>query len=248
MALAVTLLGTANWATTNNTNFTVTATPAVNDLIVIVGGFTGNVATPTFSDDNSAGAYTVITSAMKATSADEFYIAIRNALIASAVSTIFTITRSGGTTGGGLSVLKVTGMTLTGSSAARGNGKQENQAAGGTPAPVLSLTPLTGNAVISAVFNATNPAGTTIPASFTDRNNSGYNTPATGERTASRDSGQTNATITWGGTSASAFASLAIELDSSVPTTGLPPYANTLGLDHITLAWPRSNPVQTRRS
>ena len=217
---AVTLLGTATFTTASGTK-TVTATPAVGDLIVIVVANTGSTSSVNPTDNNSSGTYTLINSAVKATSADTMRVYVRTALITSATSTVFTHA-PGTTSGGGLAVFKITGMTRTGSSAVRGSGIQSNQGAATTPAPVLSSTPRTTNAILTAVFNATNPAGTTIPSTYTDRGNLGYNTPATGLRLASKDSGVTNATITWGGTSASAFASLAIELDASTihDTTG----------------------------
>lgn len=193
----------------------VSGTPAVGDLIVLVTGHTGYTAATAPTDNNAGGGgtYTNVVSALKATSADRADIWVRSALMTSATSTTFTH-NAAGSTGGGILVFKVTGMDRAGTAAIKSSGSQANQASG-TPAPVLSATPLTGNPVISAVFNATNPAGTTIPSSFTDRSNTGYATPTAGIRGVSRDSGQTNATITWGGASASAFASVAVELDTS---------------------------------
>ena len=87
---AVTLLGTATWNTTSGTK-TVTATPAVGDLIVIVtanSGSTGTGFAPT--DNNSSGTYTLVNTSVKATSADTMQMWVRNALITSATSTVFT--------------------------------------------------------------------------------------------------------------------------------------------------------------
>ena len=217
---AVTLLGTATFTTASGTK-TVTATPAVGDLIVIVVAHSGSTSSVAPTDNNSSGTYTLINSAVKATSADTMRVYVRNSLIASAASTVFTHA-PGTTSGGGLAVLKITGMTRVGSAAVRGSGIQSNQAAATTPAPVLSLTPLTVNAIITAVFNATSPANTTVPSGYTSLMNLGYSTPTTGLRVASDDSGITNATVTWGGTSATIFASLALELDTSTThdTTG----------------------------
>lgn len=211
---AVTLL--ASVFTTTAGNKSIAGTPAVGDLILLVTAHTGYTGTTAPTDNNAdgLGAYTNVTNCLKATSADKMDLWVRNALVGSATSTTFSHNVAVGT-GGGILVLKATGMIRSGSAAIRGSGNQANQATTTTPAPVLSATPLTGNPTISAVFNATNPAGTTIPASFTDRANLGYATPTTGIRGVSRDSGQTTATITWGGTSASAFCSLAAELDTS---------------------------------
>lgn len=209
---AVTKLGTETWNTTSGTK-TVTATPAVNDLIVIVFGHSGNTADPGLSDDQS-GTYTIVEDELTDTSASRFGIAIRNSLVSSAVSTVFT-TAPGTTTGGGLVVLKVTGMTFTGGSADRQVGRQAFTTAATPTVPMDSGAILTGNAVIGAVYNQTNPAGLTPPGSFTERSDNGFNTPSRGLETASRDSGETGSTITWGSASASSFAAVVVELDTS---------------------------------
>jgi hypothetical protein len=158
MALAVTLLGTATFTTASGTK-TVVATPAVGDLIVIVTGHSGNTSAATPTDDNSSGAYTRITSALAQAGVDTLGIHIRTALIGAAVSTTFTHA-PGTSTGGGLAVFKVTGMQKTGASAARASAKQDNQASGGTPTPVLAQAALTTNALIAAVTQRHQPGDT----------------------------------------------------------------------------------------
>lgn len=210
---AVTLLGSATFTTTSGTK-TVTATPAVGDLIIIITAHTGNTSTTAPTDDNNAGRYTLINTAVKNTSADTMKAWIRNDFIRAASSTIFTHA-PGTSTGGGLAVLKVTGMLRCGiTGGARQSAIQSNQGAA-TPAPAFSTAALTGNACIGAVFNATSPATMTAPASWTERNDSGYSTPTTGLETASRDSGETGTTITWGSASGSAFCSLILELNTT---------------------------------
>jgi hypothetical protein len=223
VAATVSILGTATFNTNSGTK-TVTATPAVGDLIVIVtanSGSTGTTFAPTDNNSGGAGTYTLINTAVKATSADTMQIWVRTALITSATSTVFT-QAPGTTTGGGLVVLDVQGMDKTGATAVVRSAIQSNQAAGGTPAPVLGATPSSLNAIIGAVFNATNPATMTQRSGYSEIADLGYNTPATGLEVMSRNSGETSATITWGSTSASAFASIAIELDTRVThaTTG----------------------------
>jgi hypothetical protein len=63
------------------------------------------------------------------------------------------------------------------------------------------------------------PRGT--PA-YTERADVGYSTPTTGLEVMSIDSGETGTSIAWGGTSGSAFCSLAIELALNVPPTVAP--------------------------
>jgi hypothetical protein len=223
VAATVSILGTATFNTTSGTK-TVTATPAVGDLIVIVtanSGSTTTTAAPTDNNSGGAGTYTLVNTAVKATSADTMQIWVRTALITSATSTVFT-QAPGTTTGGGLVVLDIQGMDKTGATAIVRSAIQSNQAAGGTPAPVLGAVPSSTNPIIGAVFNATNPAGMTQRASYSEIVDTGYNTPATGLEVMSRNSGETSATITWGSTSASAFASIAVELNALVThaTTG----------------------------
>lgn len=216
---AVTLLGTATFNTTSGTK-TVTATPAVGDLIVIVTAHSGNTSTAAPTDNNSSGTYTLVNTAVKATSADTMKVWVRNALITSATSTVFTHA-PGTSTGGGLAVLKITGMSLTGSSAIVRSAIQSNIASG-TPAPVLAATPGINNAIITAVFNATSPAGVTQRTGYTRSVNLGYATPTTGLAVAHDDAGETSATITWGSSSATAFCSIAVEINAAVThgTTG----------------------------
>jgi hypothetical protein len=216
VSLAVTLLGSATFTTASGTK-TVVATPAVGDLIVIVTAHSGNVADTTPTDDNSSGAYTRIDGALKAASVDKLNIFIRNTLIGAASSTTFTHA-PGASTGGGMAVFKVTGMQKTGAAAAKRTAKQENQASG-TPAPVFGAAPLTTNAVIGAVFNGANAATMTPRANFTELCDVGYNTPASGLETMSRDSGETATTQTWGSSSATAFSAIVLELDADKTLT-----------------------------
>lgn len=240
---SVALLGTATFNTSTGTK-TVVATPAVGDLIVIVTAHTGNTSTATPTDNNpgGTGAYTTIVNSKKATNADTMMIHIRTALITNAGSTTFTHA-PGSSSGGGLAVFAVKGMTKVGAAAARSNGKQENQAASGTPAPVLSNTPLVTNAIISAVFNSTTPA-VVQRTGYTEPVDATYNTPTTGLEVMIRDYDETTATLTYGGTSATAFCSAAIELDVGNPPG--PDYpSRVLGESSLQSYWRMNEPTGT---
>jgi hypothetical protein len=78
------------------------------------------------------------------------------------------------------------------------------------PAPFL-----TGNPGIGYVHNASNPAGITPRTNWTERMDSGYATPVAGIEVMSRNNGETGSTISWGGTSLTAFSAGVIELDAS---------------------------------
>jgi len=203
------------WNTTADSK-TVTATPAVGDLIVVVASSSGLAGgTTAVTDDNSSGTYTQVDSDRTGFSTTGVLtVWVRDQLIAAASSTIFTIAQVGSSGGGGV-VYRVAGMRSVGAAAVRGNGGQSTGTAGTTPAPVLSVTPLLDNPIITAVSNGTNGGGVTYRATYADNGPAGYNTPATGLECGFVNSGETTATITWGGTSASAFASVAIELDAS---------------------------------
>lgn len=219
MAITVSLLGTPTFNTTSGTK-TVTATPAVGDLIIIITAHSGNTSAAAPTDNQTGGTYTLVNSAVKATSADTMRVWVRNNLITSATSTVFTHA-PGTTTGGGLVVIDCQGMDKAGSSAIVQSAIRSNQAAG-TPAPVFGTAPNSQNAIIGAVFNASNPAALTPRTNFTELYDSGYNTPATGLEVMSDNSGETSATITWGSSSATAYAAIVVELEASVThaTTG----------------------------
>jgi hypothetical protein len=197
---------------TNAGNKTVVAVPAIDDLIVIVCANTGRTTGqfPTVTDNNSSGVYERLAlNPTKASSADSMWIFVRTRLVPAASSTTFTMTQTGDS-GGGLQVFKVTNMNIVGAGAIRGAGEQDNQSTGTTPAPVLlrrigtsfsgTQVALTANSLISAVFNATSPAGTTPRSSpaWTGSGNGGYSTPTAGLRTAFINTGETASTLTWG--------------------------------------------------
>jgi hypothetical protein len=223
----VALLGTPTFNTTGG-NTTVVATPTAGDLIVIVAatsGLAGGTTSVTDNNSDGRGTYVQVDSDRTGFSTTGVLtVWVRNALVGSATSTTFTANQAT-STGGGLVVLRVTGMSIVGLSAVRrigvasyNTGGQSSGTAATTPAPVLAATPLTANPIITAVANGTNSATTVVQrAGYTEDFDNGYNTPATGLEVSHLNSGETSATITYGGTTASTFASFAIELDTSVP-------------------------------
>lgn len=212
MSVRITSAG-ATWNTTAG-NKTVTATPAVDDLIVVIAASSGLAGgTTAVTDDNSSGTYTQVDSDRTGFSTTGVLtVWVRTALIPAASSTIFSAAQAG-STGGGLSVLRVSMMNLTGAAAVRSNGGQSTIASG-TPAPVLSQIPLALNPIITAVASGTNGGGTSVRTGYTDVSIAGYNTPATGLDVCYLESGENQDTITWGGAAPSQFASVAIELNT----------------------------------
>lgn len=204
------------------------ATPAVGDLIVIIAASSGLAGgTTAVSDNNSDGRGTYVQVDQDRTgfsTTGVLTVWVRNAAIGSATATTFTALQNG-SSGGGLSILRVSGMSIVGLSAVRriglatyNTGGQSTGTAATTPAPVLGATPLTANVIISAVCNAATATGVVVQrATYTEDFDNGYSTPGTGLEVNHLNSGETSATITYGGASATAFASVAIELDVSVP-------------------------------
>ena len=208
----VTLLGTATWSTAAGDK-TVTATPTLNDLIVVVSAGSGLDSVPVVTD-NQSGTYTTVEQGSGTfANTNGICIAIRNALVASAVSTIYTSGQTG-SSGGGLAVYRVSGMTRTGASANRGSGGTD-AGTGITPTATLDQAALTGNALVGGLMNNTSPAGLTPPAGFTEDADLGYATPTSGFEVVNRDSGETGSVITWGSNSATNWWTAMVELDTS---------------------------------
>jgi hypothetical protein len=209
------------WNTTAG-NKTVTATPAVNDLIVVVHGMSGWAAADnsTITDNNSGGGgtYTRIGTASVPMSqgggtAGALWISIRNSLISSASSTIFTCTNSGDT-GGGLTVLRFSGMTRTGALAIR-QSKGEDNATENPPTITFPVAALTGNPIILAVMGEDNPAGVTPPTGFTEADDTGWATPTAGIEVCWDDSGNTASLYAWSGGALTDHNEVGVELNTT---------------------------------
>lgn len=214
---AVTLLG-STFNTTSGTH-TVVATPAVGDMIIIIvasTSYSGGVA-PT--DNNSSGTYTG-TSDTQGPNTGRINIYARNSLVSSATSTTFTHA-PGTTTGGGLAVYSVSGMTNTGASAFRQSGSDSNGTAGQTPTPLMTgaLIPLSGNPVITGLYNGSSPDGVTKRTGHTDDVVTNYATPTTGIHFTHILTGETTYSIAWGSTSATSWGAIAAEIAVALAPT-----------------------------
>jgi hypothetical protein len=225
----------ATWNTTAG-NKGVAPTPAVGELIIAFVGEAGLTSGYGVTDNQAGGTYTQIgTIALNNASADSIGVWIRDNLVASAVSHSINTTGATASTGGGIAALRVSGMTRAGLAAVRRVagvlqfGKQENQAAG-TPAPAFPAAADPGSVVLGAVLTASSGTTQTVePAGWTERHDLGFITPTTGLEVATRDSGETGTTITWGGPTASSFASIIIELDVSEAIVWAPPARLPIG-------------------
>lgn len=198
-------------------------TPAVGDLLVgmvVASGTTAN--TPTLTANSGAITFKMVAAAPLAASVDRAYLFVADQLVPSAVSMTATFTcTQDAATGAVVFVASVSGMARTGLAAIRQLELAMNVAAG-TPALSFPASCLTGNPTIGLIGNATNPAGLTAPTGWTENaaGDTGYTIPTTGAEYVYRDSGFTGTTVTWGSASASAYAGIIVELDTSaVPAT-----------------------------
>lgn len=224
--MAACSLAVKSQSTTDGTSFATGAwTPAANDLLLAFVVASGTVATGSFS--TSAGTtFTKVTSALKNTSADTIYCFIANALSSASSQTATFDCTGDSATGACITVIAISGMTRTGASAIKQSKVISNHASA-TPAITFDTSALTGNPTLGVIGNATQPPGLTPPTSWTEINDDGYLTPATGIETVSRNSGFTGTTITWGSSSGTAWGGIIVELDASAISTAI---ANSLML------------------
>lgn len=206
-----------------------------NDLLIAFCAHSGITTSHVVTDDGAGpdvGSWSQIISALNNTSLDTLSIWVRNQLIqrGSGASNMVVTTTPSSSTGGGITVIQVAGMRRAGLAAVRAiagvlqTAKQENQAAG-TPAPVFPAAPLATNPILGFILDATNGSANALPRSspaYTEQVDSGYNTPTTGEEIMTLISGESSATITWGGATPSGFASAVVELDASDPNVYVP--------------------------
>lgn len=215
---AVSLLG-STFTTTAGAK-SVTASPAVGDLILILVQVSGDSTHSTPTDNNSSGTYTPIGTQL---SVDGRYgqLYIRNSLISSAVSTIFTRETPGSDTGGGLAVIKVTGMSKVGSAAVRQTKQNSQEGTGASPATgtwtssKLTTNPIVGCLILSAAASASPTIG------YTELLDTVYLTPDVGIEVQKKDSGDTTNTMTWNFnvTTGRFYGAVGVELDASSSAT-----------------------------
>lgn len=212
--MASTTAVTATTSTSATTSYASGAfTPAANDLLVVFVSAPGTVVTtPSLTDSQSLG-FTLVQFTRKATSADSLYVFVANALAANSSMTVTFDCTGDAASGCIIQPYRISGMARVGLAAIRQTQTQLNQAATGTPAPAFAAACLTGNVTLGVVANASNPAGLTPPTSWTEDTDTGIT--GQGLEAVHRDSGFTGTTVTWGSTSATAFASIIIELDTA---------------------------------
>lgn len=229
------------WNTTAG-NKTVVATPALNDLIVVIHGMSGwasgDDSVVTDNNAGGGGTYHRIGTATAPMSqgggtAGALWISIRNALISSATSTTFTVTNTGDT-GGGLTVLRFSGMSRVGSQAVKQSVGEDNQTEN-PPTITFGATTGTNNPVILACFGEDNPASLTPPTGFTEAEDTGYATPTSGVQICWDDAGNTATLFSWSGGALIDHNEVGLELDTTAAPTAF--LKDLIGAGII--PWPR---------
>lgn len=203
--------------TNSGTKTLSTGTLVLNDLLVVVTIQSGSNVEQAPTDNNSDGKGTYSLAASITWSTDKVVqVWVRNALIGNTTSCTVSHT-PGVTTGGGVSLLRISGMSRSGISAVRQRGSAIGNSAT-TPTVGLGSAILTENPVVGSVGYNIGGSGVTAPSGWSENVDSGYATPTTGLEIASRASGETNSSIAWGATVGAGYGVLAVELDTSAPT------------------------------
>jgi hypothetical protein len=198
-------------ATSGTVDRSLTFTPAVGDALIAFAAVSQNSnASPTLTD-NQGGTWTVVATALKGSSSDILLAAVRNTAVASAVSHTLTF-GTGSNTAAALAVVAVSGALSFGANLVRQSASTANQTSATTPSVTFSSSVLTGNMTIVALFDTANPATATPPTGWTERADIGQSTPNTGLEVATRDSGFTSTTVTWGAAVASNWSAIGLEL------------------------------------
>lgn len=201
-------------------------TPAAGELLGVFVTTSATIAGGTMIDSQGLG-FSLVCKALKATSLDTLYFFVANKLAAASSMTVTFECTGDAATSANIQVWGISSMTRTGYDAVRQFKVTNNGAAAGTPAATFDASCLTGNPTLGVVGNASNPAAMTPPTNWTEQNDTGIDTPNTGSEYVSRDSGFTGTTITWGGTSATAFGVIIAEMDTSA--VGAEPQFKSLG-------------------
>lgn len=195
--------------------------PVNNDLLVVLIVVSGSVPDGTATVTTTGQSITFTRggeASFNSANYVGFYVANSFATTTSMTLT-FTCTSDPGT-GVALFVNGVSGMSRTGASAIR----QSDSNVGGvgtTPSSTLPAVALTGNPVLVVVgVNGVNPAALTAPTSWNEQADVGWTTPTFGAEYATRDSGFTGTSITYGATVAGVWGSWGFELDASAAPGG----------------------------
>ena len=219
--------GAAGGGTTGTTDRTVTMTPAVGDHVLVFCSVGGNTqSAPTMSDNNADGiGYTLLAAlAWGSASGNRLFAFVRNGLMVNTTSTIITLDTDTNDAAH-MWVHQASGAVRAGADSIRQIATIENGAAAGTPAVTFASSHLTHDLNVCAVASANSM---TPPTSWTEQVDQSQTVPTTFIEGCTRQTGFTGTTVTWGSTSASTFAAIAVEFSDVGPIAGDVAVAATL--------------------
>jgi len=210
--MATVTLGVTTVSTSNATSYAAGAfTPSAGDVLIALISSSDTVHTSWTNGgsvtDDQGGVWDKIVSRSYSSSAHSMSAWLRRGK-AAAASTIVTFDCTGdAASGAAITVFRIASAEPIVRGYAHASG-----AASSTPSVTMPQAVLTGNPVVGVVGNNTNPAGITEPASWTESSDTGYTGPTSGHEACFRNSGETNTTISWGSTSASAHGEIVVEI------------------------------------
>lgn len=216
MATCTFAVGTADSGGTPNTSGAFT--PALNDLLIVLGYGSSTVENPAQLTSSIGGfTFSQIAYGTRSGGGDSLYVFASDALVSSAISQTVTLDMAGDpAVGTAIFVYRVSDMSLTGTSALR---QFDTNFGGSATLPRIDFASaaLTGNPTLVILGNVTNPAGITPPTNWTAPGGGdiGYETPTSGAAVAHRDNGFTSTGVPWGANSATAWGTIGVELDAS---------------------------------
>ena len=189
------------------------AATAGDGILVFVNAVGNTNLAPTCKDD-SGGTYTLIGTAQYNTNGSTSSLFQRDQPVLVSGTITITVT-TGSSTSSGFCVAPLRGWGKWSSAIIKQFGTQANGAAAGTPAPALGVAASGTNLVLSFIANLSNPAGVTDPSGFSRAQNTGNATGPLGMELDWQETGVNFNTVTWGGTSATAFAAWVVEIDGT---------------------------------
>lgn len=203
-------LGVQTGSTSNTNSYTSGSfTPAAGDLLYAIVHATGTVvgSAPGTMTDSQGLTFTRMANAAWGGGGNGMYLFRANALAAASSMTVTFDCTGDNATGANITVIRVAGSGLI--------ERQYNGDGGGTsvaPAITLGQAINTDSACFAVLGSLTNPPALTPPDSWAADSEVGYSTPSCGQEFTSRNSGETNTTITWGSVSATTWAGFLVEM------------------------------------
>ncbi len=240
MAISVALgVQTADTGATPNTtgNFT----PAVGEyLLGLVSVTASTEVAPTLVNSVGSVTWSLLTTQSFRTSLDTIYVFYPNELVSSATAQNATWSGTDGGTGSNIVILRLTGITTTGSSSIVQSAKNSAGAANTPTTTFAGGASAAGNAVITMVGNAATGTGSvTVPSGFTGNADIFHGSPDHGFIVASLATGHSNAAVTWGSTSATAHGIISLEMLADAGAAGQPTMSRYRGIPGIRQIAPR---------